>query len=81
MVIFKHPKPRLFTHELYKTSEEYCLQIISIACYAYALNKQLYVTGFWKTNQIVTLGLLDFIDPTNGYTHTLHIHSAIIRLG
>ena len=40
-----------------------------------------YVTGFWKTNQIVTLGLFHFIGPANGHTHTLHIHSAITRLG
>ena len=39
-----------------------------------------YVTGFWKTNQIVTLGLFRFIDPANGYTHTLPIHSVITRL-
>ena len=36
--------------------------------------------GFWKTNQIVTLGLFHCIGPSNGYTHTLHIHSAITRL-
>ena len=41
----------------------------------------LYVTGFWKTDRIVTLGLFHFIGPANGYTHTLHIHTAIIRLG
>ena len=35
----------------------------------------IYVTGFWKTDQIVTLGLFYFIGPTIGYTHTLHIHS------
>ena len=40
-----------------------------------------YVTGFWKTNQIITLGLFHFIGPNNGYTRTLHIHSASIRLG
>ena len=28
-----------------------------------------------------TIGLFHFIGPTNGYTYTLHIHSAIIRLG
>ena len=39
------------------------------------------VTGFWKTDQIVTLGLFQFIGPPNGYTHTLHIHSAITRVG
>ena len=40
-----------------------------------------YVTGFWKTDRIVTLGLFHFIGPANGYTHTLHIHTVIIRLG
>ena len=40
-----------------------------------------YVTGFWKTDQIVTLGLFHFIGQTNGYTRTLHIHSVSIRLG
>ena len=39
------------------------------------------VTGFWKTDQIVTLGLFHFVGPVDGYTHTLHIHSAITRLG
>ena len=39
------------------------------------------MTGFWKTNQIVTLGLFHFIGPANSYTCTLHIHSAITRLG
>ena len=39
------------------------------------------VTGFWKTDRIVTLGLFHFIGPANGYTYTLHIHNAIIRLG
>ena len=40
-----------------------------------------YVTGFWKTEQNVTLGLFDFTAPTDSYTHTLPIHSAITRLG
>ena len=40
-----------------------------------------YVTGFWITYRIVTLGLFHFIGPANGYTCTLHIHSAITRLG
>ena len=39
-----------------------------------------FVNGFWKTNQIVTLGLFHFIGPANGYTCTLCIHSAITRL-
>ena len=34
-----------------------------------------------KTDQIVTLGLFHFIWPANRYTCTLHIHSAITRLG
>ena len=41
----------------------------------------LYVIEFWKTDQIITLGLLHFIGHTNGYTRTLHIHSVSIRLG
>ena len=42
-----------------------------------------YVTGFWfcKTDWIVTLGLSHFIGPANGYTCTLHIQSAITRVG
>ena len=45
--------------------------------------KSLYVTGFWKTDQNVTLGLFHFIGPANAYIHTLRIHirTAIIRLG
>ena len=39
------------------------------------------MTGFWKTDWHVTLGLFHFIGPANGYTHTLHIHTAIVRLG
>ena len=41
----------------------------------------IYVTGFWKTDRNVTLGLFHFIGPANTYTHTLHIRTAIIRLG
>ena len=40
-----------------------------------------YVTGFWKNDQIVTLGLFHFIDTANGYTCTLHKNNAITRLG
>ena len=39
------------------------------------------VTGYWKTDWIVTLGLFHFICPANSYTCTLHIHSAITGLG
>ena len=35
----------------------------------------------WMTDRNVTLGLFHFIGPANGYTHTLHIHTAIVRLG
>ena len=40
------------------------------------------MTGFWKTDQIVTLaiGLFHFISSANSYTHTLPIHSATTRL-
>ena len=41
----------------------------------------LYVTEFWKTDQIVTLGLFHFIGPANDYTCTLYIHSIITGLG
>ena len=40
-----------------------------------------YVTGFWKTNQIVTLALFNFIGLANSYMHTLPILIVITRLG
>ena len=40
-----------------------------------------YVTGFWKNDQIVTLGQFHFIGQTNGHIRTLRIHSVSIRLG
>ena len=39
------------------------------------------MTGFWKTDRNVTLGLFHFIGPANAYTHTMHIRTAIIQLG
>ena len=39
------------------------------------------MTGFWITDQIVTLSLFHFIGPANGYTCKLQIQSAIIRFG
>ena len=33
-----------------------------------------------KTDHVVTVGLFHFIGPASSYTHTLPIHSAIIRL-
>ena len=53
-------------------------QVIYINFYIYII---IYVTGFWKTDQIITLGLFHYIGPANGYTCTLHIHSTIARLG
>ena len=35
----------------------------------------LIVTGFWKTDQIVTQMELHFIDQSITYTHALSIHS------
>ena len=40
-----------------------------LSCYT------VYVTGFWKTDRNVTLGLFHFIGPANAYTHTLHIRN------
>ena len=42
----------------------------------------LFVTGFWKTDQTVTLGLFHFLAQViRSYTHTPLIHSTITRLG
>ena len=38
-------------------------------------------SGFWKTDQILTLGLFHFIGLANSYTQILSIHSTITRLG
>ena len=53
---------------------------IYIYIYIYIYN-YICVTGFWKTDRNVTLGLFHFMSPANAYTHTLHIRTAIIRLG
>ena len=37
----------------------------------------LYVTGYWKTDQNVTLGPFHFIGPADRYTHTLPMHCCI----
>ena len=52
-----------------------------VACRSFVGPVCKYVTGFWKTDQSVTLGLFHFIGQTNCYTRTLHIHSVSIRLG
>ena len=48
-----------------------------IAIIAITVYIETFVTGFWKTDQnlIVTLGLIHFIGPANGYTRTLHIYT------
>ena len=61
----------------------YIIYIYVFICthmHIYNVYNYVYVTGFWKTDRIVTLGLFHFIGPANGYTHTLHIHTVIIRL-
>ena len=40
----------------------------------------LYVIGYWKTDQIVTLGLFHSIGPPDSYTRTLSMHCCIDRL-
>ena len=40
----------------------------------------IYVTGFWKTDQNVTLGQLHFLGPANSHTHTLSMHCCNTRL-
>ena len=39
-----------------------------------------FVSGFWKTDHNVTLGLFHFIGPAYSYTHILPVHSGIISL-
>ena len=64
-----------------------CMHVYNPFCinhYAIMYNMNtllIYVTGFWKTDWIATLGLFHYIGPANGYTCTLHIQSAITRLG
>ena len=44
---------------------------------AYTTSANTYVTGYWKTNQNVTLGQLHFIGPAKSHTHTLPVHCCI----
>ena len=39
--------------------------------------KVIYVTGYWKTDHVRTLGQLLFIGPGNSHTHTLPVHCCI----
>ena len=39
-----------------------------------------YVTGFWKTDQNITIGQLHFLGPANSHTHTLSMHCCNTRL-
>ena len=36
-----------------------------------------YVTGYWKTDQNVTLGIFNFIVPADRYTQTLATHALL----
>ena len=48
-----------------------------IACEIIAVSNPgyvVYVTGYWKTDQSVTLGQLHFIGPANSHTHALSMH-------
>ena len=44
-------------------------------------NKVTYVTGFWKTDQIGTLGLFRFNNPANNYTLALSTRSQTYLTG
>ena len=52
----------------------------SFVIYGIVSTHYLYMTGYLKTDQNVTLGLLNFIAPANSHTHTLPIHCCINRL-
>ena len=64
----------------------YCNQYIALLTFAkvakcmYWLMLCQYVIGVWKTDQIVTSGLSQFIGPANSYTHALPMHSVTSRL-
>ena len=68
-VLFKHFH---YTYVLYleaicqiQTSE-----FATVFCY-------IYVTGYWKTNHVLTFGQLLFIGPDNSHTHTLPVPCCI----
>ena len=76
-----------FTLDKCLNSHFYCIVYIHILCGWHqneiALKEDLYsayVTGYWKTDRNVTLGLLHFIAPANSHTHTLPVHCYIKRL-
>ena len=37
------------------------------------------MTGYWKTNRIITFGLFHFTGPADSYSHTLPMHCCIDR--
>ena len=79
LILKKIPKGNMKHVYHYKGHIEVCMYVyIHLHIYMHAY---IYVTGFWKTERIVTQGLFHFIVPANGYTCTLHLHSAITRLG
>ena len=70
---YKHEK--IFNHKRFVISK------ICNNCKTFPLNCSIvYVTGFWKTDRNVTLGLLHFLGPANSHTHTLSMHCCNTRL-
>ena len=76
-----------FTLDKCLNAHFYCSVDIHILCGWHqneiALKEDLYsvyVTGYWKTDHNVTLGLLYFIAPANSHTHTLPVHCYIKRI-
>ena len=50
-----------------------CVRAWVCVCVCVRVRVCVCVTGFWKTDQIVTLGLFHFIGTANGHTRKLHI--------
>ena len=41
------------------------------------MSNMVYMIGFWKSNQNVTLGLFHYIAPANSHTHILATHALL----
>ena len=53
-----------------------CPSNANLKSFPHYMNIAFYImTGFWKTNQIVTLGLLHFTGPDNSYVYSYTTHS------
>ena len=87
VICWKHPQFHnyiifLHNHTNYFTGKLSQLPINQQKSQNFSTSNDLqYVTGFWKTNQIVTLALFNFIGLANSYMHTLPILIVITRLG